>query len=273
MTEQLTERTAVLAPIEVREFVTSVREHLVDLDKDEQQELTADLEADLTDLVAERGADALGDPAAYAQDLRSAAGHTPSMDRRTGGRHLRTVAMETIDTAHDTWDRFLDSVSGDLRGFLTAIQPAWWVLRAWAAWMVAQDVRGPNVLIDGPWLGVLVAFVIVSIQVGRHEWGLGRLLTRSVLIRLLLVGLNVFAVTMIPGAADRLSLYVAEQHAWELGWDQGGGEVEPNPDTIVYQGGQACELEVRDARGQVIPDAHVWDLTGNRPLPMSTELC
>jgi hypothetical protein len=253
--------------------VTSVREHLADLDADEQQELTADLEADLADLVAERGEDALGDPAAYARELRSAAGHAPAMGRRAGGRRVRAVTMEAFDTAHDTWDRLLDSITGDLRGFLSALQPAWWVLRAWAAWMVAYDVRGSYVHIDGPWLAVLAAFVIVSVQVGRRQWGVGRLLTRSVLVRSLLVGLNVFAVTMVPGAADRLSSYVAEQRAWELGWDQNGGEVEPEYDTIVYQGGQACELEVRDASGQVIPNAYVWDVTGNRSLPMSTELC
>lgn len=272
MTEQLTETTVPLAPIGVRDFVASVREHLADLDAEEQQELTADLEADLTDLVAERGEAALGDPAAYARELRSAAGHAPLMGRGTGGRGVRAVMMEAFDAAHDMWDRLLDSITGDLRGFLIALQPAWWVLRAWVAWMVAQDMRGPGVFIDGPWLALLPVFVIVSVQLGRRGWGFGRLLTGSVLARALLVGLNVFAVTMLPGAADRLTSYVAEQRAWELGWDQ-TGEVEPDPDSFVFQVSQACDLEVRDADGKLIPSARVWDVDGHRPLPMSNESC
>jgi hypothetical protein len=81
------------------------------------------------------------------------------------------------------------------------------------AWLVVQDVRGPYVVIDGEWLVVLAVFVVVSVQLGRRTWGIDRLLAASVLARLLLVGLNVFAVTMVPGAADRLAWHVAEEKA------------------------------------------------------------
>lgn len=115
--------------------------------------------------------------------------------------------------------------------------------------------------------------MIASVQLGRRAWGLGSLLNASVLVRLLLVGLNLFAVAMAPGAADRLAWHVAEQRAWIYGPDDEGADAEPDSDTIMYQGSQVCEVEVRDARGQVIPTAYVWDLTGDRPLPMTTKLC
>lgn len=273
MTEYPRERTTILAPAEVRAFVARVREHLGDLDAEEQQELTIGLEADLTDLVAEHGPEALGDPVVYARELRTAAGHDPVMRPRPGVRGVPRAVMEAIDTVHETWRRLLGSFPGDLGGFLGALQPVWWVLRAWVAWMFAQDLRAPDVVIDGPWLAVLGVFVVVSVQLGRRAWGIGRLLTASVLARLLLVGLNVFAVTMLPGAVDRLSWHIAEEKAWQFGWETAGGAGAVDPDAITYQGRQACVLEVRDASGRAIPRAYVWDVTGDRPLPMNDENC
>ena len=63
--------TNTVAP-EVQEFLDAVRTQLADLEPDEQRDITEGLEADLTDLVAERGRGALGDPVAYAlEDQRS----------------------------------------------------------------------------------------------------------------------------------------------------------------------------------------------------------
>jgi len=205
MTEHL---TSPLAADDVREpvgrFVDEVRRRLADLDRDEQQELTAGLEADLGELVAERGHAVLGDPDGYARELRLAAGHTPEMTGQPGGRGVRQGLMDAIDSTHSSWDRLLDSFPGDLRGFVAAFQPVWWVLRAFVAWMVAQDLRAPSLIVDAPHLVVLAVFVVVSVQLGRRRWGVDRLLATSVGARLLLVALNVFAVTMTPGAFDRL---------------------------------------------------------------------
>ena len=273
MTDHLIAEPGRVSPVEVRDFVGRLRRHLADLDAEEQQELTAGLEADLADLVAERGSEVLGDPARYARELRVAAGHSPEMDPRLGGRWVRQAVMAAIDTTHASWDRLLDSLPGDLRGFLAAVQPVWWVMRAGVAWMVAQDLRGPWVVVDGPWLLVLAVFTVVSVQLGRRSWGLDRLLAASVLARLLLVGLNVFAVTMAAGAADRLAWHVAEQRAWQFGAEGGGPVTGLESNAVVYEGREACELEIRDVRGRAVPNAYVWDLTGDRPLPMSTEAC
>jgi len=56
---------------EVQDFLAAVRVELEDLDADEQREILDGLEADLTDLVAEHGRGALGDPVLYARELRA----------------------------------------------------------------------------------------------------------------------------------------------------------------------------------------------------------
>lgn len=147
MTEHQIESTV---PAEVRDFVAHVREQLADLDAEEQQELTAGLEADLNDLVVDRGPEALGDPVAYARELRTAAGHDPAMGVRPAGRGVRNAAKEAIDATHQSWNRLLDSLPGDLRGFLVALQPTWWVVRGGTAWLVIQDIRGPTSSSTGP---------------------------------------------------------------------------------------------------------------------------
>lgn len=273
MTEQMTEPAAHPIPAEVRDFVARVREYLGDLDEEERQELTSGLEADLADLVAERGADVLADPREYAKELRVAAGHGPQMAASPQGRGVRRALLDGMDAVHVSWNRLLDSLPGDPRGFLTAVQPVWWVARAWVAWMAAQDVRGPYVVIDGLWLAVLGVFVVISVQLGRGGWGLGRLVKNAVTPRLLLVGLNVFAVTMTPGAADRMAWHIAEQRGWQFGWSAEDAVAEPVPDVLVFEGMQVCELEVRDAEGTVIPSAYVWDVTSERLLPMRSNDC
>ena len=106
MTEYPRERTAILAPAEVRAFVARVREHLGDLDAEEQQELTIGLEADLTDLVAERGPEALGDPVVYARELRTAAGHPPKV--LTAGALVGSAkATSLFEAAYDEHARRL----------------------------------------------------------------------------------------------------------------------------------------------------------------------
>ncbi len=256
---------------EVHDFVRVMRTHLADLAPREQADLTMGLEVDLAELVAERGAEALGDPAAYAAELRAAAGLPPAAPAAPGApaaRSPRATLMDAIDTAHGTWDRVLDALPGDLRGILTALQPVWWVARGAVAWLVLQDIRHPWIVLDVPWLVVLGVFLLVSVQLGRGAWRLGELRRTSLIARAALVGLNVFAVTMVPGAVDRVAWHVAEQRAHHF------SEVSrPNPGVIEYGGRQVCDLQVIDRQGRRIPGATVLDATGGRPLPMSNPNC
>ena len=267
----MSEQTVDARP-EVVAFVARVRDLMADLDADERQDLTIGLEADLSELVAEHGAEALGDPAHYAAELRVAAGHAPTMGARGGRWSFRDAVMDALDAARAHWERLLDALPyGGPRGFLAALQPAWWVARGWVAWMVAQDVRGPYVVLDGPWAAALVVLVVLSVQAGRRGWGLGRLLDSSVLARLLLVALNVFAITMLPGAVDRASNQIAENGAW-MYWHEGASP-EVNPDVVTFRGEQACVLRVFDADGNRVRGGYVWDATGERRLPMNSRDC
>src|SRR3954464_4940069 len=66
--------TSTLASPAVAEFAAAVRAALTDLAPDEIDELTDGLEADLTDRLSDTDATELGDPRAYAEELRAAAG-------------------------------------------------------------------------------------------------------------------------------------------------------------------------------------------------------
>lgn len=268
----MNDQTVAIRP-EVQEFVDRVRALMADLDADERLDLTGGLEADLSELVAEHGVEALGEPDDYARELRVAAGHPPAMGRPTRERQLRAAVMESLDAAHASWDRLLDSLpAGGPRSFITALQPVWWVVRAWVAWMVAQDVGGAGFSTTGEWLVVLAVFLLVSVQLGRRSFVFGRVLDRSVLARIVLVALNVAAVLALPGAADRAAYGIAEERAWVSSPTY--AESEPvDSHVVTYRGGQACVLQVFDADGNRVRGGYVWDATGERRLPMRTRNC
>lgn len=243
---------------DVAEFVEQVRARLADLTVDERAELTDGLEADLHDLVAERGPESLGDPATYAAELRAAAGFSPTMGKVREKRELSAAVHAALDSAHESWNRLLDALPHSPRPFLESLQPAWWVLRAWVAWMLAQDLRGPYVTYNPMWLAILLGFVVVSVQLGRGVWRLGDLVRTRVLARLVLVGLNIFAIAMIPGAVDRTKWAIAQQLSWQFtdGQTSTGllGNGSPDPITNIYP---------YDANGQPLTGVQLFDQAGN----------
>lgn len=201
---------------EVTTFVDLVRLFLSDLDDEVRDELAGGLEADMADLVDDRGVDALPDPELYAEELRSAAGLPPRAipPRVTRLRSLGPRVHTFLDQVRDRW---LSSVgSGGLRPiweFVVVLRPAWWLLRGWIAWMVALDMTSRGIDYGDPVkLAALGLAVVGSVQLGRRRWGTGRLVGRAD-ARLLLVALNVFAVTMLPSAVDRQAWAVAEERA------------------------------------------------------------
>ncbi|WP_243057347.1 hypothetical protein [Nocardioides sp. SR21] len=263
--------TLHLSEVDLVRYVGDVRAQLADLPAEVVEELTEGLAADLAELVEERGSEALSSPEEYAAELRAAAGLGQRAGRPRREWGLSRAAMDAMDAAHVHWDRLLDAFPGDVRGFITVLQPVWWVVRAWVAWMVAQDVTGATVgFADGSWLIALGVCVVVSVQLGRRAWGVARLLRASVLARLALVVLNVFAVAMLPGAADRAAYRIAEDRAWVY-----VNDVVPayNESVVTYEGRQACVLHVFDADGERVKGGYVWDASGQRKLPMNNRSC
>jgi len=170
------DRIATVPP-EVASFAAAVRTALDDLEAEERDDLVDGLEAELLDRVADSGPDALGDPAAYAEELRAAAGLPPRSSRRrsTGGSLRRAVAFVREEgrawlLRHPRW--------AGLSGFLSALRPVWWVLRAIVAYQVGvfllSGMGGGSgwwlLPIDGGKLLVLAGLTVISVQLGRGRW-------------------------------------------------------------------------------------------------------
>jgi hypothetical protein len=202
----------IVAP-EVRLFLARVRHELADLDPQEVEEITDGLEADLTELVADRGSSALGSPVEYAAELRAAAGL--AVDGRPAGRSRRQQARvaveEFLDGAHARFDALVALLPGDQRPLLAWLRPLWWVARAWIAVVagvgVLKDAAGysnayyvPDVVAPVRGFGwpVLLVAVVISVQIGRGRIWPGD--HRGTGGRIVLLALNVLALALIPVA-------------------------------------------------------------------------
>ncbi|MDR7253653.1 hypothetical protein J2X46_002643 [Nocardioides sp. BE266] len=253
---------------DVAAFVARVRECLADLSEEDRLELTEGLEADLTDQVAEHDGGVLGDPEAYARELRTAAGFEPVARRRTRLRADVSLA-ERVEDLTRRWEELIAHRRvAPVWHLLVALRPAWWVVRAWAAAVVvARLVPGwyPYGLtwLPGVPVGVGLALLAACI-VGSALVGMGRLWpggTSSVLARTTLLLLNVAAVVAVPvinGQLDRLSWDRYSQGYNEAQW---GG----NEQGLLNRGQQVCNIAAYDAEGQPLEGVQLFDQAG-RPL-------
>ena len=249
----------------VRDFALAVRAALSDLPADDIDDLTDGLEADLVEQAADfADADApapgfaLGDPVAYADELRAAAGlpvrgATPTV-RVSVLRRLRTRAgAARTDTAR----RIRSTAAGAaVLDFLLVLRPLWWVLRGWVVYAVASVFAGGAIstVPTDPvrWL-VLSAFVILSVQWGRGHWLPWRWLPgfRSVV--------SVCAILVMPVVLN----YTAHQ-----GNVQNSAYVEYNPSPtpgLMQSGEPVTNVFAYDADGQPLTDVQLFDQDG-RPL-------
>lgn len=201
---------------EVREFLTAVTAQLDDVPKDERHEILDGLEADLNDLVAEQGPQALGDPKAYARELRLAAGLAETRKKRNR-RPLRESAMAFLDGMHARFDALVTRVPGDVRPIVQWLQPLWWVVRAWAAVQLLVITRATDGIV--PTLGgfgwlLLVAAIVASVLLGLGRlWPGGK---RGLSARLIMIGLNCVAVAVTITAPSEIA-----NHKWMKAFDDG----------------------------------------------------
>jgi hypothetical protein len=235
-------------------FVAAVRSHLADLTEEEREELVGGLEADLAERLAEGEGD-LGDPAAYAAELRAAAG----LERRSRGRlgssagDLDGEAVRRwLDDTHDRWDQAMSRPGlAPTWDFLTTLRPVWWVARAVVAVLLVGVV----------WPLVLVA-AVVSVQIGRRRWWPGNRVTRSVGTRVLLLGLNLFAVAMAPLAVAELP----------FGGGYGSSAVYVPPTPGLQDRGLFVEnVFPFDAAGRPLTGVQLFDQAG-RPLVVGRDV-
>jgi hypothetical protein len=249
---------------------------LADVASDVRQDLVEDLPGHLAEVACEIAAegggslrDRLGEPEAYALELRAAAGLA------TGTMATGTMATGTMATdlaqrlrrASELADR-LDLRAGQLVGYprllelLRALRPGWWVLRGWllaellagthdrASWSgFVPDLSGNRLL----GLFVTLALIAASVAFGRRSLGLAAWARRTVAgagALLALWGIGVLA-SNVGGTAYAYS-----------GADQ--GYTQPLSDvTDVY---------VYDQAGRLVDGARLFDQNGNL-LQLGTGYC
>ncbi|MGW5670654.1 HAAS signaling domain-containing protein [Micromonospora sp. NPDC003776] len=167
---------------EIADYVDRVRAALADLPPAARDELTEDLPEHLAEVAAETDGtlvDRLGEPEAYAAELRAAAGAEGGPGRATLNRRLTAGRARAAAQLHR-----LDVQLGPLLGhpsvstFLRPLRPAWWLLRGWlAALLVSAALGEPSGLLprlDGSVLAglfLLGGAVLASLWLGRRSAG------------------------------------------------------------------------------------------------------
>jgi hypothetical protein len=272
---------------EVAAFVDQVRARLADLGDEEREELVGGLEGDIDELVSDGGSVAeLGDPRAYADELRAAAGlermrrvepvvgHAPAV-RAPFRTQLAALTERVLDGSRRVWDELV-SVPGLrlLWEVAVALRPAWWLVRAWAAVQLLSLLTSTDGRIDvlprvGPpgfALGVLLVAVVVSVQIGRGRLWPGTRLS-SLFPRLLLLGLNVLAVfvllVVVPLVPTQDRMSSTFEHGYSIG---SGGDLRGSG--LMYRGAPVENVFPYDTQGNPLTGVQLFDQDG-RPLQLA----
>lgn len=246
---------------DVKLFVAAVREHLGDLSEEEREELVGGLEGDMSDLVAERGVEALPEPAEYAAELRSAAGFTAVAARgRAHPRELRGRVTSWLDRGAATWARWVEHKDHlGLPALAQSLRPVWWVVRALCATALVVEMTGTYVY-GFTFNRALLAVVatVISVQIGRGAWWPGNMLERSVVLRLVVIGLNLFAIVLIPVMAQRLLITPHWLYADDNGYNDFSSQA------LTFHGNPVRNVYAYDAQGHPLTGVQLVDQDGRR---------
>lgn len=152
-------------------FATAVRERLSDLPPEELDELLDGLQADLAERLAD--GEELGEPTAYAEELRQAAG-LPARDPETEPRKVSLAErLDRIEARLGSWAEHTPVRRG-IRDFVLALRPLWWVVRGVVIAAVIGSFAGVSrvyqVATSFPFVLLVLVCVVVSVQWGRGAW-------------------------------------------------------------------------------------------------------
>lgn len=289
-----------------RGYAQAVRVHLLDLGADVVEELTGGLEADLVESVADAGRPfaaaggsndvppdlvaAFGSPAAYAAELRAAAGIAPAATVRARPSLRGAVGARWV-LLRERWAELWRPVTSTprwaaLRALGRELRPAWWVLRGWVvgallvAWFGTHT--GPPSLVPmrvGDAL-VMAGAALVSVQWARGRWLPGRWRHRLTLAASVVA---VLAVPAVASATHDRSVFGTQEptgvvadgsyaDAGVVAYDE-YGDVSVGDDGVVVEGRQVANLFVYDAQGKPLRDVQVFDDRGRpvRTVPEGAE--
>jgi hypothetical protein len=226
-----------------------------------------------------------GHPAAYAAELRAAAGlgaaaaPGPVRRPRIGLRGRLLVLGGILSSGWRSLWRPVTSTPqwASVMEFLRTLTPAWWILRGWVvATLVLALVGGYGVAVMPRDLSariVVLAAIVVSVQWGRGRWLPTTWLPR--VVRPLSVAAAVAAVpTVLYVTAANGSVTVS---GWDSGYQQGWADASggthqvaydgvsgPGGDGVWVDGTQVSNLFVYDAAGDPVRDVQIFDDRGRQ---------
>ena len=193
---------------EVEQYLDEVRMHLADLSDEDRADLLEDLRQHLSDIGSEENGsplqDRLGEPSAYADELRVAAGLAPRSPIEGQPGHA--------------------SLTGRLREGLTALRevvfelrPAWWVLRgavlaALPFWWKPDG--NDDFPVPSPFGMPVLGALIVVLGVAASVW-LGRSADRSAWRRVGIAANAVLLIGLFLGSMVPRNAVVAPSITWE----------------------------------------------------------
>ncbi len=237
---------------DVRAYVAAVRAWLADLPADEVEELTAGMEADLAERAAESGGtlgDLLGQPEAYAAELRSAAGLPPRVD---------VVAPDAVP--REPWTDRLEREAHELvagHPWLRELRPTWWLLRgAVAGWAVASVLGNGRVLLL-PLVGAALSMWLGLVLRRREPLGTKRSAALGVA--------NTLAVVLL---LPMLSFYTYASSGYN---DTAAFEAPAPAPGLAFNGEAISNVYAYDAAGQRVDDVRLFDQLG-QPLQLSSDV-
>ena len=236
---------------DVRAYVWAVRAWLADLPADEVEDLTAGMEADLAERAAESGGTLgalLGEPEAYAAELRSAAGLPP---------RAATVVADAV--AREPWTARLVRGSHDLvarHPWLRELRPTWWLARGAVAGWVLASVMGTGRVLLLPLVGAALSMWLGLVLRRREPLASG--------LRVALGAANALAVLLL---LPMLASYTSGSSGYS---DQAVLE-QPATPGLVSNGQQVSNVFVYDAAGHRVEAVRIFDQFG-QPLQVSSDV-
>lgn len=239
--------TRVSLDEQIRSFAAAVRTHLDDLPEDELDEIMTGLGADLAEQAADNdGVLDVGDPGAYADELRSAAGLPP----RGAADHERPVAERFAAWRRRTAENVRRSPFGAwLLDLAVTLRPVWWVLRGYGFFVVlrffiAPGANSANGMVPDSVLEWLVILVLALVSV---QWGRGLWLPRNPLRHIR----TVFSV--VAGLALLVALPSLLTPRVEYVYDE-----YPNDSGLLLDGVQVGNIFAYDADGQPLEQVQLY---------------
>jgi hypothetical protein len=229
---------------DVRAYVGAVRAWLADLPADEVEDLTAGMEADLAERAAESGGTLgalLGEPEAYAAELRSAAGLPP-----------RAEPMLPDAVRPQPWTERLARDGAELvaqHPWLRELRPTWWLARGAVAGWVVASVLGTGRVMLLPLVGAALSLWLGLALRRREPLATGP--------RVALGMGNALAVVLL---LPMLAAYTSGSS----GQLDGATALEPAgyPTQVVANGETVTNLYAYDAAGNRLEGVRIYDQSG-----------